>query len=128
MAKLISDSSGNSALPMRALCAVLCLALLSGCGLRERLFQGAGQSATVLPYTAKLSRGEDRRNFVVTVRAAGDATLEDVRESARFPATRYCLNIFGGSVAEWELDPETGDWAVARTTESLSVNGRCTAR
>ena len=38
----------------------------------------------------------------------------DVRESVRFPVTRYCISAYGGSDADWEIDPATGDWAFTR--------------
>ena len=40
---------------------------------------------------------------------APGASLDDVRESARFEVTRYCLSTYGGSAADWTVDPATGD-------------------
>jgi hypothetical protein len=99
---------------------------LTGCGL-IRSTTGEGVAATALPYDASLERGEDRRDVTVTVRA-GAATLADVRESARFPVTRYCLSSFGGSDADWARDPATGDWAFARRGQDMVLSARCTAR
>lgn len=113
---------------MRA--AVLFLALLvplSGCGTIGNWFRGGAVADTALPFRARLGRGADRRDFTVSV-AAGGATVPQVRESVRFEATRYCLNTFGGSDADWVLDPATGDWAFARDGEALVFSGRCTAR
>lgn len=105
--------------------------LLAGCGTVGGLFGGLfgrDVSDRALPYKASLSRGaEDRRNFVVTVRAGG-TSVGDVRESVRFPATRYCLSTYGGSEADWVIDPATGDWAFSRDGESMIFQGRCTAR
>ncbi len=107
--------------------AILAFAV-SGCAsVRERLFGGGGQSAVALPFRAALARGEDRRDFAVRVRAGG-ATVDDVRESVRFPATRYCLTTFGGSDTRWVTDPATGDWAFARDGQDMIFNGRCVAR
>ena len=105
--------------------AVLTLTL-SGCAnVRERIFGNAQQAS--LPYRAVLTKGEDRRNFAVRVRAGG-VSVPDVRESVRFQATRYCLTTFGGSDARWAIDPSTGDWAFAREGEDMIFTGRCLAR
>ena len=108
--------------------AVLAVAM-SGCAsVRERLFGGGGQSAVALPFRAALARGaEDRRDFAVRV-AAGGATVDDVRESVRFPATRYCLTTFGGSDTRWVIDPATNDWAFSRDGQDMIFDGRCVAR
>ncbi len=105
-------------------CAAL---LLSGCGVRERLFGGSGQAAASLPYNAKLARGEDRRDIAIRVRAGG-VSVDAVRESVRFQATRYCLSTYGGSDTRWEIDPVTGDWAFRRDGQDMIFNGRCVAR
>ena len=107
---------------------LICVALtLTGCGLRERIFGSGGQADRVLPYKAKLARGEDTRDFAVQVQAGG-ASVQAVRESARFQATRYCLTNFGGADASWQLDPVTGDWAYSRDGGDLLFRGRCVAR
>ncbi len=80
-----------------------------------------------LPYRAKLSRADDRRDFVVTVKAGG-VGVDAVRESVRFPATRYCLKTYGGSEVEWLINPDTGDWSFAREGASMVFSGRCLAR
>ena len=104
-----------------------CLTLtLSGCAnVRERIF-GNPQEAS-LPYRAVLTKGEDRRDFAVRVRAGG-VSVPDVRESVRFPATRYCLTTFGGSDTRWSIDPASGDWAFRRDGQDMIFNGRCVAR
>jgi len=107
------------------------LASLSACGavgnLRERVF-GVNPSDYGLPFRADLNTGETRRDFAVTVRAEG-ASLEEARESARYPATRHCLDRFGLSAVDWVIDPATGDWAVTRTEAgSLIVSGQCVGR
>lgn len=101
-------------------------AMLSGCGLRERLF-GVDQSDRALPFETSLARGDDRRNIEISVRANG-ATVSDVRESVRFAATRYCLSSYGGSDTLWEIDPMTQDWAFRREGQDMIFNGRCVAR
>lgn len=107
----------------------VCIALtLSGCGIRERIFGGgAGQADAVLPYRAKLTKGEDPRDFAVRVQAGG-VSVSDVRESVRFQATRYCLATYGGSDTNWQIDPATGDWAFTRDGQDMIFTGRCVAR
>ncbi|QMU57809.1 MAG: hypothetical protein GKR98_06130 [Boseongicola sp.] len=112
---------------------VICSAFaLSGCGVASAVsgwFGGEGLSSRPLPFRASLSRGDDdRRDFVVTVSGAADASLEAVRESARFQATRYCLTTYGGSEAGWVADPVTGDWAFRREEDRMIFQGRCVAR
>ena len=105
-----------------------CIALtLSGCGLRERIFGTDGTSDRALPYRASLARGEDRRDITVRVRAQ-NATVAQVRESARFQATRYCLTNYGGSETHWTLDARTGDWAFVQDGDEMVFTGRCVAR
>lgn len=111
---------------MRALTVGILLVSLSGCSL-IRPQDGEGVAALALPYQASLKRGEDRRDVSVTVRASG-ASVEEVRESVRFPVTRYCLSIYGGSDADWTIDPVTGDWAFSRDGETMIFSARCTSR
>jgi len=59
---------------------------------------------------------------------AGGATVEQVRESVRFRATRYCLPTYGGSDVEWTIDPETDDWAFTRDGSDMVFSGRCLKR
>ncbi len=102
--------------------------LLSGCaGVRERIFGGGAQSDTALPFWAQLTKGDDRRNIAVRVRAGG-VSVDAVRESVRFEATRYCLSTYGASDTRWQIDPATGDWAFTRVGEDMIFNGRCVAR
>ncbi len=112
----------------------MCLGL-AGCGMFGdngplgigRMFGDGGAADAGLPFRAKLSRGQDRRNFTVTVRAGG-ATVPQARESARFPATRYCIETYGASDIDWVIDPASGDWAVSRDSDKMVFAGRCTAR
>ena len=59
---------------------------------------------------------------------AGGVGVSDARESARFPATRYCLTTYGASDVDWAIDPDTGDWAFSRDGQEMIFSGRCTAR
>ncbi len=101
--------------------------LLSGCGsVRDRIF-GGSQSDSALPFRATLTKGDDRRNISVRVRAGGVA-VADVRESVRFQATRYCLTNFGGADTRWQIDPVSRDWAFTRDGQDMIFQGRCVAR
>ena len=111
---------------MRALSIALIPLILAGCGWFGS-DSGNGESDIPLPYKTDFARGEDSRDFTVSARAF-DATVEDVRESVRFAATRYCLSVFGGSAARWELDPVSGDWAFVRDGDDMVFTGRCLAR
>jgi hypothetical protein len=97
---------------------------LAACAaLPDRGPRGAG-----LPFDARLDQGQTWRDITVVVRAPG-ATLSDVRESARFMATRHCLERSGFSAVDWVIDPATGDWAVARSAaDEPVVTGRCVGR
>ncbi|PWK61071.1 hypothetical protein [Roseicyclus mahoneyensis] len=99
------------------------VALVTACGARDQGPRGVG-----LPFDARLSEGETRRDFSVLVRAPG-ATLEQARESARYEATRHCIEQTGFSDAIWAIDPATGEWAVARSAAGEPVvSGRCARR
>lgn len=102
------------------------LAILSGCSFFN-FGDSEGVSATALPFKASLSKGEDARDFTIAVRAGGNS-LEAVRETVRFTATRYCLPTFGGSDVDWRIDPGTQDWAFTRDGEDMIFAGRCLAR
>jgi len=98
--------------------------LLSGCGASD-----SEQDADLdLPFRARLVKDDAPRAFTVTARADG-AGLEEARESARFPATRHCIETHGFSQVDWDIDPATGDWAHTRTADGdLIVSGRCARR
>ncbi|MEM9426546.1 MAG: hypothetical protein AAGA06_07570 [Pseudomonadota bacterium] len=101
--------------------------VVSGCGIRERLF-GGGQADRALPFRATVSAGDDRRDMTVRVVRAGGVSVSDVRGSARFAATRYCLTNFGGSDTLWDISPATNDWAFTRDGQDMLFQGRCVAR
>jgi hypothetical protein len=83
---------------------------------------GSG-AETNLPFRANLRAARDGA-LTVTVRAQG-ASLEDVRESARYPVTRHCIERYGNSAADWETDA-SGDWAYVRDTAgNMTLSARC---
>lgn len=99
------------------------VAMVAACGWRDPGPRGVG-----LPFDAQLSEGETRRAFSVLVRAPG-ATLEQARESARYEATRHCIEQTGFSTVDWMMDPATADWAVRRNDAGEPiVSGRCAER
>ncbi len=123
---------------MRAATLLFLVTALAGCSVTERVGNfaaggfGFGNSRVrtdrTVPYQATLiANREDPRDYSVLTREVG-ITLDELRESLRYPATRYCLSTFGASDADWALDPATGDWAVVSDGTQLAVNGRCTAR
>jgi len=87
-----------------------------------------GPRAAGLPYDARLDQGETWRDITIVVRAPG-APLVEVRESARYMATRHCLERSGFSAVDWVIDPATGDWAMARSADDEPIlSGRCAGR
>ncbi len=83
------------------------------------------ETENVLPFKAKLKKGEDR-GFTVSVVNKG-AGVAQVRESVRFEATKYCLLTFGGSDAKWSISPVSKDWAFTQDGDKLIFSGECTA-
>lgn len=109
---------------MRMLPTILILATLSACSYLPQV-QRRAQPEAPLPYSADLSVARGSPDVIVAVQAGG-ADLATFRESARYPATRYCLQWFGTSDVRWVLDPATTDWQVARdTTGRTIVRGTC---
>ncbi len=97
--------------------------MVAACGWRDPGPRGVG-----LPFDARLSEGETRREFTVLVRAPG-ATLDQARESARYEATRHCIEQTGFSTVDWVMDAATGDWTVGRNDAGEPiVSGRCAER
>ena len=99
---------------------------LASCG---GLGKGGGLFRTVtereLPFKTKITNGDDRRDFVIVASKAAEADVDDVRESVRHKATRYCIYNIGSSQIDWDMDPATEDWAYTRDGENLGFSGRC---
>lgn len=113
---------------MRGAVIVTLVASLAGCTVVERFTNRSEFFRVGLPYRAFLETGETRRDFTVTGRVDG-ASLEEARESLRYPATRHCIEEFGFSGIEWVIDPATGDWAATRSDNGdLIVSGTCLER
>jgi hypothetical protein len=119
---------------MRRVVLAVAVALpLSGCGWLSNGFGsvseffGYGGNAG-LPYRATAASQDDPRNLVVTVPVGSSVALDDFRESARFPVTRYCIANYGTSQADWVIDPQTEDWAVTFTENGALLQARCMGR
>ncbi|SFR54374.1 hypothetical protein [Litoreibacter janthinus] len=109
-----------------ALITALSLSVAS-CGLLSRDKSRNAESERALPFKAKLSSGEDKRDISIAVVNNG-AGVEEVRESVRFEATKYCLLNFGGSDADWQISSVSDDWAFTQDGDKLVFNARCIAR
>lgn len=112
---------------IRALIILVLAASVASCGaFRSDKSKGAA-SERALPFKAKLKKGDDKRDISISVKNNG-AGLEEVRESVRFEATKYCLLNFGGSEADWTIDPATDDWAFVQDGDALTFTARCSVR
>lgn len=111
---------------LRVLLIVTLTFAVASCG-RLGIGNGSKRAETenTLPFKAKLKKG-DEKDFTVTVANKG-AGVEQVRESVRFQATKYCLLTFGGSDAEWQINPVSKDWAFTQDGDKLVFRGECTA-
>jgi hypothetical protein len=67
---------------------------------------------------------EDKRNFVVEVRDAGQS-LTGAREAGRYEAVRHCVETFGNSRMTWELGPDAEDADLRIEDGNLILKGRC---
>lgn len=119
-------------MPRPILACLVCLATAAaGCDQLPSL-PGTGvagaQPNAPLPYPATVSAdAEDPANFAVAV-ATGGAPLAAIRESVRFPATRYCLAHAGTSDIAWTAGAP-GAWTARLAPDGRSVyTGRCTGR
>jgi hypothetical protein len=112
---------------LRLLLILSLVASLASCG-RLGIGNASSRADTdvALPFKARLSKGEDRA-FTVSVAHKGSGVAE-VRESVRFEATKYCILTYGGSDADWLIDPATNDWAFNQDGDRLIFQGECTAR
>ncbi|GFE65801.1 hypothetical protein [Litoreibacter roseus] len=107
---------------------ILCLVFsVASCGLFNRNPGRNAETENIIPFRAKLSTGQDDREFFVNVQNEGEG-VDAVRESVRFEATKYCLFAYGASDADWQIDPATNDWAFTQESRGLTFRGRCTAR
>ncbi len=111
----------------RALIMMAVMLSVASCGLfgGQRNAANRAESENELPFKAKLSKGEGRAYSVAVVHKG--SSVADLRESVRFEATKYCLLTFGGSDAEWQMDPASQDWAFTQDGDRLIFRGECTA-
>lgn len=99
----------------------------ASCGVLNRDKSRGADSERALPFKAKLSSGDDKRDISIAVENKG-AGVEEVRESVRFEATKYCLLNYGGSDAAWQMSDVSKDWAFTQDGDKLVFNARCIAR
>jgi hypothetical protein len=99
----------------------------ASCTLLGRDKSRGAESERALPFKAKLSSGSDKRDISIAVENKG-AGVEEVRESVRFEATKYCLLNYGGSDADWQISSVSKDWAFTQDGSKLVFNARCVAR
>ncbi len=114
------------------LASILCLATIACSRLPSLPGTGAfGQARpeTPLPYPSRLAQGDGSAQFAVAVTSNG-APLDAVRESVRFPATRYCMRHFGTSDIDWAAPAGTPEAWTGRADAKGQVvyAGRCTGR
>lgn len=108
--------------------AALCLAGLAACGPRGPVYLFEGQEYAF----RAVSASEDDRSFIASAKEAAGREAGAL-QAARFAATEYCLDRFGGSDILWAgQDPGTPDVAAPETfvivDGSLQREGRCIHR
>ena len=116
---------------IKPICILTMCAALAGCGTFGFIGKTAGKRATSeneLPFRAKASKGsDDVSDFSVSVSNEGSG-IDEVRESVRFEATKYCLYTNGNSDVSWAEDASSGDWAFIQDGNALVFSGRCVGR
>ena len=101
---------------------------LFGCGSINHYFKGVNVKPTEpLPYKTNLSSQKNAEEFVVSVKNK-EQGIEEVRESVRFEATKYCLLYFGTSDINWKISQITQDWAFDSNSGKLIFSGQCEVR
>ena len=101
---------------------------LFGCGSINQYFKGFNVKPTEpLPYKTSLSSQKNAEEFVVSVKNK-EQGIEEVRESVRFEATKYCLLYFGTSDINWKISQITQDWAFDSNSGKLIFSGQCEVR
>jgi hypothetical protein len=75
---------------------------------------------------ARLKAGADKRDMAITVRREEGISFATLKEAARYEATRHCIDRYGASDTDWEIDVQTGDWAFTEAEGRLTFRGRCT--
>ncbi len=122
---------------LRVLCLALAVAGVSSCG----MFRGGKETVEIsgddgdpaseevrrVRVQASLDRGQDRRDFAVTVSPFA-AIAEQALESGRYKATVYCLKAYGGSDIAWTIGPDQPVEELSVQGDSVTLQGRCTQR
>jgi len=113
---------------MRGVLILVLVSTVAGCATVDRLnpFGRKKIAEAGLSYRAALRADKDGL-LTVSVKAPGEQ-VAGVRESVRYPVTRYCLKQRGVSDADWVLDAATGDWAYTSDGQgTLTFQARCRA-
>ena len=67
---------------------------------------------------------DDRRNFVVSV-AQPERSYAGAREAARHRGVTHCIERFGNSYIDWQVDPDVEDVALLLSGGQMVLQGRC---
>ncbi|MGB3316821.1 MAG: hypothetical protein WBB85_20705 [Albidovulum sp.] len=110
---------------MKRLTPLVAALLLAGC---NSLGWGPDEVERSFPYKAEIAVDENQSDLAISVAAPPGVTVDIVREAARYQVTRHCLQTFGDSDADWQIDPATGDWAYTRTPDAMIFRARCQGR
>lgn len=101
---------------------------LLGCGsINSSLKSFKVKPTEPLPYKTSLTAQKNAEEFVVSVKHK-EKSIEEVRESVRFEATKYCLLKFGTSNINWKISQITQDWAFDSNSGKLIFSGQCEVR
>ena len=101
---------------------------LLGCGsINSPLKSFKVRPTEPLPYKTSLNAQKNAEGFVVLVKHK-EQGIEEVRESVRFEATKYCLLKFGTSNINWKISQTTQDWAFVSDSGKLTFSGQCEVR
>ncbi len=124
---------------MRRLVLALSLLALSGCSVVQNTVGAVGIGAASprgsnsvningVKYRSTLDiSGPEKRQMTITVRPAR-ADLRGAQEAGRYRATVYCLRSFGRSDTEWTVGPDIPPERVQVVGDSITLQGRCSAR
>ncbi|MFS4582714.1 hypothetical protein [Phaeobacter sp. C3_T13_0] len=102
----------------------LCGGLLAGC---EGIVNDRPTYAGV-PFKSKskaVNKKETLAVFTVTVSKA-PRSLEGARLAAHHEGTRYCIENFGSSRIDWQVNPLDADIAVPLDNDTAVYGGTCT--
>jgi hypothetical protein len=124
---------------MRALAFGLALVALGGCAVVQNTASAVGigaasprgsNSITIndVKYRSSLDiSGPEKRQLTITVRPVR-VNPRGAQEAGRYRATVYCLRAFGSSDTEWTIGPDIPPERLRIVDDSITLQGRCSAR